>query len=411
VSEVDDTQVLRMPMDGMPVVVAADEELVAVGRRVAAGTGPIAIDAERASGHRYGQRAFLVQLRRDGAGTVLVDPVGITDMSPLAQALSEGEWILHSATQDLPCLAELGLRPAAIFDTELAARLIGLPRVGLASLTEDLLGVGLAKGHGAADWSRRPLPDAWLIYAALDVELLAELREDLTERLRRTGRTEWARQEFEWLLAWQPRPRVDPWRRTSGISKVTSPRSLAVVEQLWMARERLAESLDRPPGRVMRDESIIAAAQASPGSQSALAALPEFRGQGRNIHRWWRAVQTAAAVPEAELPPRSVQDGPPPARSWERRRPEAAARLKAVRAALAERAKALEIAPEVLISPDPIRVLLWESPDDQVPDAAAVAAALRDAGCRQWQIDETAELIAGALAEATPPPVPLPLAE
>lgn len=410
-SEDDDTQILRMPVDGMPMVVASDDELVAAGRQVAAGTGPIAIDAERASGHRYGQRAFLLQLRRDGTGTVLVDPVGISDMAPLAQALSEGEWILHSATQDLPCLAELGLRPAAIFDTELAARLIGLPRVGLAGLTEDLLGVGLAKGHGAADWSRRPLPDEWLIYAALDVELLAELRDDLTERLRRTGRTEWARQEFEWLLTWEPRLRVDPWRRTSGISKLTSPRALAIVEQLWMARERLAESLDRPPGRVLRDESIIAAAQVRPGSQSALAELPEFKGQRRNIHRWWRAVQAAAAVPEGELPPRSVQDGPPPARSWERRRPEAAVRLKAVRAALAERAEALEIAPEVLISPDPIRVLLWDSPDDRVPDAAAVAAELRDAGCRQWQIDETAHLIAGALAATTPPPVPVALPE
>ena len=145
-------------------------------RPIAAGEGPVAIDAERASGYRYGQRAYLVQVRREGAGTWLIDPVGCPDLTPLDEAIGAAEWILHAATQDLACLAEVGLRPRQLFDTELAARILGLPRVGLAAVVEHYLGLSLAKEHSAVDWSTRPLPEPWLRYAALDVEVLDELR-------------------------------------------------------------------------------------------------------------------------------------------------------------------------------------------------------------------------------------------
>src|SRR5690606_24637304 len=180
--------------EGLPPVVADDASLTVAADRIAGGHGPIAVDAERASGYRYSARAYLVQLRREGAGSVLVDPVGIDDFSPLAGVLAEEEWILHAATQDLPCLTELGLRPPALFDTELAGRLLGYPRVGLATLVETILGFGMRKEHSAVDWSTRPLPEPWLEYAALDVEVLPELRDALEQELERAGKDEWARQ-------------------------------------------------------------------------------------------------------------------------------------------------------------------------------------------------------------------------
>ncbi len=147
---------LDTPSDGVPPVVTSPEGLAEVVAALAAGTGPVAVDAERASGHRYGQRAFLVQLRREGAGTALIDPAALPDLSALGAALEDAEWVLHAASQDLPCLAEVGLRPRTLFDTELGSRLAGLQRVGLAAVVEEFLGLGLAKEHSAVDWSTRP---------------------------------------------------------------------------------------------------------------------------------------------------------------------------------------------------------------------------------------------------------------
>ncbi len=193
---------------------------------LAAGTGPIAVDAERASGYRYGQRAYLVQIRRNGSGSFLVDPVAFDDLSPLAEAINDAEWVLHAASQDLPCLSEIGLRPRELFDTELAGRLLGHPRVGLGAMTESVLGIGLEKGHAAADWSTRPLPEDWLRYAALDVEVLIDLRDALAAELDEAGKTEWARQEFAAIAAAPPAaPRVDPWRRTSGMHRAAQATS------------------------------------------------------------------------------------------------------------------------------------------------------------------------------------------
>lgn len=188
---------LLEPSDGVPEVVDTPERLAEVVRAFAGGTGPVAVDAERASGYRYGQRTYLVQLRRAGAGTAIVDPIALPDLSELGAALADVEWVLHAASQDLPGLAEQGLRPSTVFDTELAARLLGMERVGLAAVVAEVLGRGLAKEHSAVDWSTRPLPAEWLRYAALDVELLIELRDALAERLEAAGKTEWARQEFD----------------------------------------------------------------------------------------------------------------------------------------------------------------------------------------------------------------------
>ena len=195
---------LLEPRDGLPPVVETDAALAEVTGRLARGEGPVAVDAERASGYRYGQRAYLVQLRRAGAGTVLIDPIACPDLSGVDAALHDAEAVLHAASQDLPCLAEIGFRPRRLFDTELAGRLLGYPRVALGTLVEEVLGFHLEKGHSAADWSTRPLREELLRYAALDVEVLIELRDALAAELAAQGKTEWARQEFEAVLAARP---------------------------------------------------------------------------------------------------------------------------------------------------------------------------------------------------------------
>lgn len=206
-------------------MVASDDALARVVAAFAAGTGPVAVDAERASGYRYGQRAYLVQLRRDGAGSALIDPVGCPDLTSLGEALRGSEWILHAATQDLPCLREIGMTPTELFDTELAGRLAGFPRVGLGAMVENVLGYALEKGHSAVDWSTRPLPDPWLRYAALDVELLIDLRNALEEELERQGKLEWAQEEFDAIASAPPAPRA----RTRGAARPVCTRCAAAV--------------------------------------------------------------------------------------------------------------------------------------------------------------------------------------
>ena len=208
------------PADGLPEVVTSERGVDEAARAIAGGVGPVAVDAERASGHRYGQRAYLVQLRREGSRTWLIDPIAVPDLSPINEAIGGAEWILHAATQDLACLEEVGLRPVQLFDTELGGRLLGLPRVGLAAVVEHYLGLSLAKEHSAVDWSTRPLRPDWLRYAALDVEVLGEIRNLMGVDLARSEKSEWARQEFDALLSWQPNVKVDPWRRTSGLHTV-----------------------------------------------------------------------------------------------------------------------------------------------------------------------------------------------
>jgi ribonuclease D len=397
----DDAVPLLEPRDGLPAVVTTAEALAAATHALGAGQGPVAVDAERASGFRYGQRAFLVQFRRAGAGTVLIDPTACPDLSVLDAALAPAEAVLHAAGQDLPCLDELGYRPRTLFDTELAGRLLGYPKVGLAALVEELLGLRLAKGHGAEDWSTRPLPEEWLRYAALDVEVLVELRDALAGQLQEQGKSEWARQEFEAVLASRPPgQRADPWRRTSGIHRVRTRRGLAVVRELWMERDEIAKRRDLSPGRVLPDAAIIEAARALPKGGEDLTTLPGFTGRGarRHVRNWLAAVGRARARADSALPPPSGPsvDGPPPTHRWAERDPAAARRLTAVRAAVAALADSHHLPTENLLHPDAVRRVAW-SPPDQVA-AETVAGQLREYGARPWQVELTAGPIAGALA-------------
>jgi len=396
---------LDAPRDGVPAVVDDPGRLAEAIAAFRAGHGPVAVDAERASGHRYGQRAFLVQLRREGSGTALIDPAALPDLSELSDALQDVEWVVHAASQDLPCLAEVGLRPSHLFDTELGSRLAGFSRVGLAAVVEHLLGLGLAKEHSAVDWSIRPLPEPWLRYAALDVEVLVELRDALAAELERQGKLDWAREEFAALVAAPPAPpRVDPWRRTSGLHRVRNRRQLAVVAELWNAREELARQQDVSPGRIIPDRSIVEVALAQAVTHRELSALAGFTGRGsrRHLGVWSEAVARGMALPEAELPPLHLPaDGPPPARVWPDRDPVAASRLARTRLALTALAARHTLPVENLLSPDAVRRLAWSPPEPV--DLPAVQGFLRDYGAREWQIGLAAGLIVDAFADPGTP--------
>ncbi|GAB3199747.1 ribonuclease D [Nocardioides hungaricus] len=397
--------------DGLPPVVETRAGLAEVCRRLAAGSGPVAIDAERASGYRYSSRAYLIQLRREGSGTFLVDPIPFGSLPELQETLAGTEWILHAATQDLPCLAEVGLTPSALFDTELAGRLLGYPRVGLATLVESLLGARLAKEHSAVDWSTRPLPSPWLEYAALDVEVLVELRTLIAAELVAAGKDEWARQEFEHLRGFEQPTRVDAWRRTSGMHKVRGRRGLAAVRELWETRDAIAEQRDVTPGRILPDSAIVAAAQAMPADRAALLSTRGFRGRGaeRYAARWVAALDRAAGMDDAELPARSPRgDGPPLPRAWAEKDPVAARRLAIARDAMAARAAELDLPVENLLTPDHLRRTLWTPPATR--DAAdlgpAVATQLAGYGARPWQVEIAGPILADAIMAAEGEPAP-----
>lgn len=387
-----------------PFVIDNPTELRNAIQRLSEGTGPFGVDAERASGFRYSSRAYLIQISRRGGGTHLIDPIACADLSELGTLLRSDEWILHAATQDLACLAEVGLVPTSLFDTELGSRLAGLPRVGLGTVVAELLGLHLAKEHSAADWSTRPLPHEWLVYAALDVELLPDLRDALHAKLVELGKDTIARQEFDNLLTWKPAaPRADPWRRLSQIQTLTTPRHLAVARELWLERDAVARELDMGPGRVIPDGSIVAAAKVLPKSKSQLAGLSTFTGRlsRKQLDRWWAAIERGTMT--EELPPMRVRNGTlSTPRNWKERHPDAYARFVASRESLVEAAASLNVPIENLVTPDTVRRLCWEPPADTSADG--IASALHEAGARQWQIDATSSLLADSFVRAATHP-------
>ena len=362
------------------------------------GQGPVAVDVERASGFRYSQRAYLVQVFRRDAGVFLFDPPAVGDFSALQDAIGDTEWVFHAASQDLPSLRELGLNPPRIFDTELASRLLGSDGFGLAAVVEHTIGITLAKAHSAADWSTRPLPQPWLEYAALDVLHLIDVADVLARELAEAGKTEIAAEEFQATLDKEPKaPRTEPWRRLSGLHKVRGARQLAVARELWTAREAYAQEIDVSPGRLVPDRSLLAAVLAAPQSKSALAALKEFNGRASRtqLDRWWDAIErgrTTEDLPRERVP----SDALPPPRAWADRNPEADLRLKAARPVVEAIAEELHMPTENLLTPDFLRRVAWQPP---ALTAEAVGEALATLGARRWQVAHTAQKIADAFVE------------
>ena len=398
-TETNQSSAQQAPHEPVDVIDTRKSYLAAV-ETIAAGTGAIAIDAERASGFRYSQRAYLIQVYRRGAGVFLFDPPALGSMELLQGAIGETEWVLHAASQDLACLREVGLDPETIFDTELGARLAGLPRVGLGSVVEELLGIHLAKEHSAADWSTRPLPQSWLVYAALDVELLIDVRDAVAGLLESQGKTQIAAQEFVATLTKEGKP-VNPeaWRRLSSLHTIRHARNLAVARELWRARDDYAREIDTAPGRILPDKSIVAAARVLPQSRAELAAFREFNGRASRseLQRWWTAIQAGATT--EDLPTLRVHgDSLPPARSWADRNPEADARLKSARGVMTQLSEEISIPVENLLTPELLRRVAWNPPEPLTLEG--VRSALADTGARPWQLDATAAPILAAFQQA-----------
>ena len=401
---------LLAPAEGVPKIVADEPAFESALRELSQGTGPFAVDAERASGFKFSARAYLIQIKRQGGGLHLIDPIPFGPnhhlFIQLNQLLQSDEVILHASTQDLPCLRELGINPTKLFDTELGGRIAGLPRVGLGPLLESLMEVSLAKEHSAADWSQRPLPQEWLNYAALDVELLVELRDKVYGLLVSANKWEWAREEFQAILdAPPPPPRVDPWRRTSGMHKIKKRNQLAIVRALWTVRNEIAQEADISQGRLLSDAAIVEIASVAhvkpinskKDLERVLRPLGLRARWMENAASWISAISDALALAEDQWPQtRTDSDSLPPMKIWRERFPEKYAPLTHAKARLLEKAEELSIPLENMITPEYIRRICWNAPKGEV------ARALATLGARSWQIEIVAPVLESALLETIP---------
>ena len=408
---------LLQPAAGTPQVIDTEAAFIEALADLSQGSGPFAVDAERASGFRYSARAYLIQIKRKDGGLHLIDPIpfgpGHQLFADLNALLNTDEVILHASTQDLPCLRELGINPINLFDTELAGRIAGLPRVGLGPLLESLMGVLLAKEHSAADWSARPLPQEWLTYAALDVELLVELRDRMYSILEDAKKLPWALEEFASILKAPPAPpRVDPWRRTSGMHKIKRRDQLAVIKSLWMARDEVAALQDIAPGKLLNDSAIVELAIAVPTNkkefEKTLRPLGLRARWMENLQLWLDSIATAVSMPEEQWPAmRTNADTLPPIKLWRDKFPEKFAPLSHARAAIELIAQENQIPVENLITPEHVRRICWKPPVGATTtlSISEVEKGLAELGARQWQIDLVAPALAAALLEREPLPV------
>jgi ribonuclease D len=408
---------LLQPSAGTPEIVDNEESFRDAIEQLSKGSGPFAVDAERASGFRYSARAYLIQIKRSDGGLHLIDPIpfgpGHQLFTDLNDLLNTDEVILHASTQDLPCLRELGINPTKLFDTELAGRIAGLPRVGLGPLLESIMGVLLAKEHSAADWSARPLPKEWLTYAALDVELLVELRNHMYTILEDAKKLPWALEEFASILKAPPAPpRVDPWRRTSGMHKIKRRDQLAVIKSLWIARDAVAAKHDIAAGKLLNDSAIVELAIAVPTNkkefEKCLRPLGLRARWMENLQLWLDSIAAAVALPEDQWPTmRTNADTLPPIKLWRDKFPEKFAPLSHARASIELIAQENQIPVENLITPEHVRRVCWKPPIGATStlSVSEVENALTELGARQWQIDLVAPALAAALLEREPLPV------
>ncbi|HZO19179.1 MAG TPA: HRDC domain-containing protein [Gemmatimonadaceae bacterium] len=338
----------------------------------------IALDTEGASFHRFVDRIYLLQLSTR-ALTAVIDPLAVGRPERLGVVLEDArvEKVLHDADYDLRLLhQDYGWHARNVFDTRIAAQLLGLTAFGLAALLDRYFGVRLDKKHQRADWSMRPLTPGMLDYAAQDTMYLLELRDRMRDDLERAGRWEWAREEFQRLegLRWEDEDASALFLRVKG-ARDLSRRELARLRELVQWRDRVAAELDRATFRVVGNEVLLEAARRAPRSLSELLeikgvprALAERRG-GELLE----ALKRGDAVRESDLPKF------PRAQRWDRDADfeENVTRLKRVRD---EAAKRLSIDPGVLCSRDRLEAVARRK-----PGTLADLAELKD--LRRWQIE------------------------
>jgi ribonuclease D len=354
-----------------------------------AGADAIALDTEGASYHRFVDRIYLLQLStRDKSA--IIDPLTIGTPPMLGDLLESPavEVVFHDADYDLRLLQQdYGWHVRNIFDTRVAAQLLGIRAFGLAALLERYFGVKLDKKHQRADWSRRPLTPDMLEYAALDTAHLLALRDRLAQELDRAGRREWAREEFALLegTRWSPEEADTAYMRLKGSRDLTR-RELAVLRELVPWRDAVAKHADRATFRVIGNEQLLVIAKEQPVTREALAAI---KGMPRGLldsraAELIAAVRRGLAVPDAELPrfPRAPR--------WERD-PDFDARVNALRAVRDEAAQRLDLDPGVLGARDRLEAVARKNPAT-LDELTAIPE------LRRWQVEVLGEAFVGALA-------------
>jgi ribonuclease D len=356
------------------------------------GCRALALDTEADSLHHYASKVCLVQVADDAGGACLVDPLVLDGLAPLGPVLADAGIVkvLHGADYDVTILKrDYGFEITGLFDTMIAARLLGLPEVGLQALARAELGVELEKAFQKDDWSRRPLSPAQEAYAIADVAHLLELRARLAARLVERGRLAWVEEECAAVAALPAARRGrDPeaWRRVKGAGRL-APRALAVLKALHGWRERMAEAADLPPFRILGNDTLLAFAQSPPRSAAEVA---QARGVSPRVRREAAAVfevlRAAQALPAGELPER--QRSPRPVVSAAQLRRGAA--LKAWRAEASARL-GLDVA--VVLPQRLVDALAETAPAD--PDALAAVD-----GLRRWRVEAFGTELLAALRRA-----------
>jgi len=349
----------------------------------------VAVDTEGASFHRFVDRIYLLQISTASSNAIL-DPLGIGKPQRLGELLesTRSETVFHDADYDLRLLfQDYGWHARRLFDTRIAAQLLGIRAFGLAALLERFLEVKLDKKHQRADWSMRPLPQDMLDYATQDTMYLLPLRDRLADELERAGRMEWAREEFERLegTRWGPDNSADAYQRIKGARDLTR-RQLAILRELAAWRDGVAREMDRATFRVAGNETLLELARIAPRT---IEALREIRGMPRGvIERRGASVLDAiargAALPDDELPrfPRAPR--------WDRD-PDFDARvnrLRSVREAVAQR---LDLEPGFLISRERLEAIARKRP-------ASLDELMQADDLRRWQVDVMGAELLRALA-------------
>ena len=454
----EEPKLLKEPREGVPEVIDTLEAYKEYCNLLASGSGSLAADAERASGFRYGHEDWLIQFKRKGAGIGLLDPIALeklgVDWNEFNKAVGDAPWIIHDSMQDLPGFFDIGLRPRALFDTEIAAKLLGRKRFGLSSVTEYYLGLTLAKEHSAADWSYRPLPRDWRNYAALDVELLIELEEVMSSELKKQGKLLWANQEFAHLLskgAQKKAPHPNPWLRISHISVLMHDKiGLMIAKELWQKRDELARQYDIAPTLLLSDAAIIEAGKRKPSNSREFRSIRILNErvrihtgseQDKMFERYapiqrkikpnvWKAViedaisraksgevaiidyaqssndeDDCGCSNESSLIAKNVQDAqesqdvqesqaaPRSMKYWREHHPKRYERLQNVKRSLIKISEDTHTPSEVIIKPQIIRNLCWQDDVEHIN----VKEFLDEQGARMWQSDLIAESVTRAI--------------
>ncbi|HWO88914.1 MAG TPA: HRDC domain-containing protein [Gemmatimonadales bacterium] len=357
--------------------IGAPKDLGALVKRVS-GEPLLAVDTEAASFHRFVDRIYLIQLSSRHE-TAIIDPLTVGDISELGALLADAdiEVVFHDADYDLRILdRDYGVRARRLFDTRVAAQLLGEKAIGLAALLERYLGVKLDKKFQRADWSRRPLTAEMLDYAAMDTKHLPELRDHLRERLAAAGRLEWAEEEFARLenLRWSPLPaNGDSYLRIKG-ARLLSRRALAVLRELAHWRDGVAADLDRASFRVMSNEVMLELAARPVRSIPELRAMRGISARlvDQRGEQLIAAIERGLAVSDKELPrfPRGER------RATDRAFEQRVEKLKAARNAVASR---VDLDPGVLCPKGTLEAVARVAPKEmaqlsQIPEL------------RRWQI-------------------------